>query len=118
MAIDYKYPLLITDQVFAYTRCSRLGTKSFDLEYLLVTKSGEEEKDQPDPRPENHGIPQAGVMVGSELVRVQQHQRAGILGGNSGVLQCRRQLRVFGARIEYHASGLECLNGVAIAVRQ
>ena len=44
MAIDYKYPLLITDQVFAYTRCSRLGTKSFDLEYLLVIKSGEEEK--------------------------------------------------------------------------
>lgn len=41
--IDYKNPLLITDEVFAYTRCSRFGKKSFDLEYLLVAKKGDEE---------------------------------------------------------------------------
>jgi len=44
IAIDYKQPLLITDEVFAYTRCSRLGTKSFDLEYLLTAKTNDEEK--------------------------------------------------------------------------
>src|SRR5437870_1454341 len=41
--IDYKNPLLITDEVYAYTRCSRFGTKSFDLEYVLVSLKGAEE---------------------------------------------------------------------------
>lgn len=43
IVIDYKKPLMITDEVYAYTRCSRLGTKSFDLEYLLVAQKGSEE---------------------------------------------------------------------------
>ena len=42
--IDYKNPLMITDEVYAYTHCSRLGTKSFDLEYILVAYKNEEEK--------------------------------------------------------------------------
>ncbi len=37
MSVDYKQPLLIHEKVQAYTRCSRLGNKSFDLEYLLVS---------------------------------------------------------------------------------
>ncbi len=43
MAIDYKNPLLISDEVYAYTKCVRLGNKSFDLEYLLVALKGNQE---------------------------------------------------------------------------
>ena len=43
MTIDYKQPLLITHDVFAYTRCLRLGTKSFDLEHLLVAMNSIDE---------------------------------------------------------------------------
>ena len=42
--IDYKNPLLITDDVYVYTRCSRLGTKSFDLEYILVAQKNDDEQ--------------------------------------------------------------------------
>ncbi|HEY6161742.1 MAG TPA: thioesterase family protein [Bacteroidia bacterium] len=34
--IDYKMPILLNDKVFVYTRCSRTGNKSFDLEYAVV----------------------------------------------------------------------------------
>lgn len=34
--VDYKLPILLKDDITVYTRCSRLGTKSFDLEYALV----------------------------------------------------------------------------------
>ena len=44
MTIDYKLPLLITDEVYAYTRCSRLGTKSFDIEHCLVVMKQKEEQ--------------------------------------------------------------------------
>lgn len=43
IVIDYKNPLLITDEVYAYTKCSRLGTKSFDLEYILIAQKGDKE---------------------------------------------------------------------------
>ncbi len=43
MVIDYKNPLLINDEVYAYTKCSRLGNKSFDLEYMLVAFKGNQE---------------------------------------------------------------------------
>jgi acyl-CoA thioester hydrolase len=41
--IDYKMPILLTDNVFVETWCSRLGTKSFDLDYRIykVIDSGE-----------------------------------------------------------------------------
>lgn len=34
--VDYKQPILFEDDIYVYTRCSRIGTKSFDLEYSLV----------------------------------------------------------------------------------
>ena len=41
--IDYLAPLLYPYPAFAYTRCSKLGTKSFDLEYLITSlKNGKE----------------------------------------------------------------------------
>jgi acyl-CoA thioester hydrolase len=35
-ACDYKLPLVFGDKVTIYARASRLGSKSFDLEYLVV----------------------------------------------------------------------------------
>lgn len=34
--IDYKLPILLTDQLFVYTKCSRIGNKSFDLIYKII----------------------------------------------------------------------------------
>ena len=31
--IDYKLPILLREKVFVYTKCSRMGNKSFDLSY-------------------------------------------------------------------------------------
>jgi acyl-CoA thioester hydrolase len=36
VTVDYKVPILLNDQVVVHTRCSRTGTKSFDLEYLVT----------------------------------------------------------------------------------
>ena len=33
--VDYKAPMFLNEQVRVWTRCSRLGTKSFDLAYLV-----------------------------------------------------------------------------------
>ena len=39
--IDYKQPLFLADQIFVYTRCSKIGTKSVELEWQIVRdKSG------------------------------------------------------------------------------
>lgn len=34
--IDYKYPVLLTDELKVYTRCSRIGNKSFTFECVFV----------------------------------------------------------------------------------
>ena len=34
--IDYVMPAHFKDEIFIYTKCSRLGTKSFDLSYQMV----------------------------------------------------------------------------------
>jgi acyl-CoA thioester hydrolase len=42
--IDYKLPIFLRDSVFVYTKCSRLGTKSLDLSWVIVCeKNGTEE---------------------------------------------------------------------------
>jgi acyl-CoA thioester hydrolase len=41
--VDYKQPVLFEDDISVYTRCSRIGNKSFDLEYSLVKKEGDKE---------------------------------------------------------------------------
>lgn len=42
--IDYKAPVFLRDNIFVYTRCPRLGTKSFTLDWLIVReKAGQEE---------------------------------------------------------------------------
>ena len=44
VSIDYKQPLFIRDNVFVYTRCSKLGKKSIELSWVIVRdKSGDEE---------------------------------------------------------------------------
>lgn len=44
ISIDYKAPLFLQDQVFVYTRCSKLGKKSIELSWVIVReKSGKEE---------------------------------------------------------------------------
>ena len=37
--IAYKRPILLEDKLFCYTKVSRFGTKSFDIENLLVTEN-------------------------------------------------------------------------------
>ena len=34
--LDYKLQILIHDKVFVYTKCSRIGNKSFDLSYSII----------------------------------------------------------------------------------
>jgi acyl-CoA thioester hydrolase len=36
ISIDYKAPLFLQDQVFVYTRCSKLGKKSIELSWVIV----------------------------------------------------------------------------------
>ncbi len=36
MEIDYKSPILLNDDVWVYSRVSKLGTKSFEVEYVIV----------------------------------------------------------------------------------
>ena len=44
VSIDYKQPLFVRDQVFVYTRCSKLGKKSLELRWVIVRdKKGTEE---------------------------------------------------------------------------
>ncbi|GIV34050.1 MAG: thioesterase [Chitinophagales bacterium] len=38
--VDFLLPLLFDDKIQVYTRCSRIGTKSFDLEYEIVKMQG------------------------------------------------------------------------------
>lgn len=41
--IDFILPLHFKDELFVYTRCSRIGRKSFDLEYQIIKfKEGKE----------------------------------------------------------------------------
>lgn len=40
---DYKMPILFKDKVFVYTKCSRIGNKSFELSYAIIKdKNGKE----------------------------------------------------------------------------
>ena len=34
--LDYKIPILFNDTIYVYTKCSRIGNKSFDLEYKII----------------------------------------------------------------------------------
>lgn len=41
ISIDYVQPVLLTDKVVVFTRCSRIGNKSFDQEYLITRKKAD-----------------------------------------------------------------------------
>lgn len=42
--VDFKLPVMLHDKLFVFIRTSRLGTKSFDIEYLFVReKNGVQE---------------------------------------------------------------------------
>jgi acyl-CoA thioester hydrolase len=42
--VDYKQPVFLHDSIAVYTRCSRLGNKSFDLSWIIAReKQGREE---------------------------------------------------------------------------
>jgi acyl-CoA thioester hydrolase len=42
--IDYIKPLVLTDQIYAYVKTSRIGVSSFDIDYIIVkTENGREE---------------------------------------------------------------------------
>ena len=42
--IDYKAPVFLHDILYVYTRCSRIGTKSLTLEWIIVReKNGSEQ---------------------------------------------------------------------------
>ena len=39
--INYKLPIQYKDSAAVYTRCSRIGTKSFDLSWIIAKESGQ-----------------------------------------------------------------------------
>ncbi len=41
--VDFVYPIHINDEVHVYTRCSRIGNKSFDLQYRIIKNEKEKE---------------------------------------------------------------------------
>lgn len=41
--INYKEPVLFRDDLYVMTHCSRIGTKSFDLDYLVIKKRNEDD---------------------------------------------------------------------------
>lgn len=44
VSIDYKRPIFLHDNVFVYTRCSKLGRKSMELSWVIINeKDGLEE---------------------------------------------------------------------------
>ena len=43
ISVDYKSPIYFKDKIYVYTKCTRLGNKSFDIAYSLVKeKDGKE----------------------------------------------------------------------------
>ena len=40
--INYKQPILLEDNLYCYSKVSRFGTKSFDMDSLLVVENGNE----------------------------------------------------------------------------
>jgi acyl-CoA thioester hydrolase len=42
--IDYKAPVFLHDTIFVYTRCSRIGTKSLTLDWVIVREKMKEEE--------------------------------------------------------------------------
>jgi len=44
ISIDYKQPLYVRDQVFVYTRCSKLGKKSIELSWVIVREKSSAEE--------------------------------------------------------------------------
>lgn len=43
LEIDYKIPILLQDEVWVYSRISRFGSKSFEVEYKIVKIQGTSE---------------------------------------------------------------------------
>jgi len=41
--VEFIFPIHLADQVLVYTRCNRMGTKSFDLQYRMVKMENEKE---------------------------------------------------------------------------
>lgn len=44
VSIDYKLPLFVRDNVFVYTRCSKLGKKSIELSWVIVREKSSTEE--------------------------------------------------------------------------
>jgi acyl-CoA thioester hydrolase len=44
ISIDYKAPLFLHDNVFVYTRCSKLGKKSIELSWVIVREKSSSEE--------------------------------------------------------------------------
>jgi acyl-CoA thioester hydrolase len=44
ISIDYKNPLFLRDQVFVYTRCSKIGTKSIELSWVIIREKSTEKE--------------------------------------------------------------------------
>ena len=41
--VDYTLPILFKDTIFIYTKCSRIGNKSFDLAYKIIKEENGKE---------------------------------------------------------------------------
>ncbi|MFM7700238.1 MAG: acyl-CoA thioesterase, partial [Bacteroidota bacterium] len=68
--VDYLRPLLIRDRAWILTRTLKLGTKSFEMEYLIVREAQDWSADlRPSPRNSANHIP-ADLMAQGTLQRI------------------------------------------------
>ncbi len=44
LEIDFRLPVILGDEITVYTRCARMGTKSFDMECIIVRNSSNVEE--------------------------------------------------------------------------
>ena len=44
ISIDYKNPLFLRDNVFVYTRCSKIGNKSIELSWVIIREKSSDEE--------------------------------------------------------------------------
>ncbi len=44
LEIDFRRPIVFGDNIFVYTRCIRIGNKSFDMECVIVRNTNDKEE--------------------------------------------------------------------------
>lgn len=81
MTVEYRLPLTLGDEIVVYTRCSRLGNKSFDLEAVILRYQGEEAQ----PAATGHAVMVAYDYAREETVPLPESWRERLLAYEPGL---------------------------------